>query len=79
MPKGRTTFSKFIIEEELRASQPDPHLTALLNDIQTACKFIALAVARGGLNASEAVATTTNVQGEEQKALDVIANDIMLA
>jgi len=79
MPKGRTTFSKFIIEEELRASQPDPHLTALLNDIQTACKFIALAVARGALNSSEVVATTTNVQGEEQKALDVIANDIMLA
>ena len=78
MPKGRTTFSKFIIEQELRAAVPDPHLTALLNDIQTACKYIALAVSRGSLATGESVRTATNVQGEEQKALDVISNDIML-
>ncbi|MHB8145683.1 MAG: class 1 fructose-bisphosphatase [Vulcanimicrobiaceae bacterium] len=79
MPKGRITFSKFIIEEELRSAHPDAHLTALLNDIQTACKFIARAVSRGSLNSGETVITSTNVQGEEQKALDVIANDIMLS
>jgi fructose-1,6-bisphosphatase I len=50
MPNRRTTFSKFIIEER-RKSEPDPDLTALLNDIQTACKFIASAVSRGALDA----------------------------
>jgi fructose-1,6-bisphosphatase I len=48
MPDRRTTFSKFIIEDRARtAGGPDADLTALLNDIQTACKFIASAVSRG--------------------------------
>ncbi len=33
MLHGRTTFSKFIIEEQRRMAQPDPQLTALLNDV----------------------------------------------
>lgn len=76
MPQGRTTFSKFIIEDQRRPGGPDAVLTGLLNDIQTACKFIAAAVARGALG--QGVATTVNVQGEQQKALDVIANEIFL-
>ncbi len=52
MTNRRTTFSKFIIEEQRRRTPPDPQLTALLNDIQTACKFIALAVSRGALHAT---------------------------
>ena len=52
MQQRRTTFSKFIIENERRRSQPDADLTALLNDIQTACKFIASAVSRGALDAA---------------------------
>jgi fructose-1,6-bisphosphatase I len=57
MQQRRTTFSKFIIENERRRAQPDPDLTALLNDIQTACKFIASAVSRGALDASTPSAT----------------------
>jgi fructose-1,6-bisphosphatase I len=49
MPHRRTTFSKFIIEEQRRTTTPDRELTALLNDIQTACKFIASATSRGKL------------------------------
>jgi fructose-1,6-bisphosphatase len=78
MLHGRTTFSKFIIEEQRRMAQPDPHLTALLNDVQTACKHIASAVARGALRTGPTIDTGTNVQGEQQKPLDVIANDIVL-
>jgi fructose-1,6-bisphosphatase I len=78
MPHGRTTFSKFIIEDQRRLSEPDTTLTALLNDVQTACKFIALAVARGGLTAPGDTALRVNVQGEQQKPLDVIANELML-
>jgi fructose-1,6-bisphosphatase len=75
---GRTTFSKFIIEDQRRSAQPDTELTALLNDVQTACKFIAAAVARGTLLPVSGSGAVVNVQGEEQKPLDVIANDIML-
>ncbi|WP_114393869.1 class 1 fructose-bisphosphatase [Oleisolibacter albus] len=77
MPDRRTTFSRFIIEDQRRRGGPDTELTALLNDIQTACKHIACAVARGGLNAPLAQAGI-NVHGEEQKPLDLLANDIVL-
>jgi fructose-1,6-bisphosphatase I len=52
MQHRRTTFSKFIIENERRRPDADADLTALLNDIQTACKFIASAVSRGALDTS---------------------------
>ncbi len=78
MPHRRSTFSKFIIEKERSSANPDPDLTGLLNDIQTACKFIASAVSRGALIARDDTATSVNVQGEDQKPLDVIANKIVL-
>ncbi len=83
MPYRRTTLSKFIIEDQRRAAAPEPELTSLLNDIQTACKLIAVAASRGGIAVSSdtqmaAVKTAVNVQGEQQKPLDIIANDIML-
>ena len=74
---GRTTLSKFIIEEQRRL-EGGAELIALVNDIQTACKYISSAVARGALADARGAAGTVNVQGEEQKHLDVIANDIMI-
>jgi fructose-1,6-bisphosphatase len=66
MPDRRTTFSKFIIEDRSRRKlSPDAELTALLNDIQTACKFIASAVSRGALGAADG------------GTLHDVANDIM--
>jgi fructose-1,6-bisphosphatase len=77
MPYRRTTLSKFIIEDQRKSADPQPELTSLLNDIQTACKLISVAASRGTLNAPS-VATQVNTQGEQQKPLDVIANDIMI-
>ncbi|MFZ0057264.1 MAG: class 1 fructose-bisphosphatase, partial [Pseudolabrys sp.] len=59
-------------------ANPDPDLTGLLNDIQTSCKFIASAVSRGALIARDDTATSVNAQGEDQKPLDVVANEIIL-
>jgi fructose-1,6-bisphosphatase len=78
MPLGRSTFSKFIIEDQRRCVNPDPDLTGLLNDIQTACKFIASAVSRGTLMTVDHVATKLNVQGDIQKPLDIVANEIVV-
>ena len=46
MPYRRSTLSKFIIEEQ-RKLACGAELIALVNDIQTACKYIAVAVAQG--------------------------------
>jgi fructose-1,6-bisphosphatase len=73
----RMTFSKFIIEDQRRTAVPNTDLTGLLNDIQTACKYIASAVSRHALDGAD-VLTGINIQGEEQKPLDVISNDIVL-
>ena len=78
MPYRRTTLSKFIIEDQRRTSNPQPDLTSLLNDIQTACKLIAVAASRGALEPPKAT-TGTNSAGDEQKALDVVADHIMVA
>ena len=78
MPYRRTTLSKFIIEDQRRTANPQPDLTSLLNDIQTACKLIAVAASRGALD-TLAAATRTNSAGDEQKALDVVADNIMVA
>jgi len=74
---GRTTLSKFIIEEQRRL-EGGAELIALVNDIQTACKYIASAVARGALTDARSSAGSVNAQGEDQKPLDLIANEIMV-
>ena len=78
MPHRPTTFSKFIIEDLRRVANPDMELAALLNDVQRACKLVARAVSRGALDPAT-VKTAVNIQGEEQKPLDVISNEIMIS
>jgi fructose-1,6-bisphosphatase len=78
MPYRRTSLSKFIIEQQRRTGKSDAQLIGLLNDVQNACKLIAVAVSRGLLNGAAPSAAGINIQGEEQKALDVISNDIIL-
>jgi fructose-1,6-bisphosphatase len=77
MPYRRSTLSKFIIEEQRRLAC-GPELIALVNDIQTACKYIAVAVAKGALSGTRGTTDKVNVQGENQVPLDMISNDIML-
>src|SRR5579872_533829 len=79
MQYGRTTLSKFIIEEHRRNPGQDEQLPALINDIQTACKYIGSRVACGALVGAHGSAGETNVQGETQQKLDVMANDLMLS
>jgi fructose-1,6-bisphosphatase len=77
MPYRRSTLSKFIIEEQ-RKLACGAELIALVNDIQTACKYIAVAVAKGALSGVRGTTDSVNVQGEKQVPLDMISNDIML-
>lgn len=78
MHSERTTLGKFIIEEQRRAPGATGEFSSLLNDLVTACKHISVSVGRGALAGVLGEAGTDNVQGERQKKMDVISNDIML-
>lgn len=53
-------------------------LTLMLDDIINACKKIAIAIDSGALEGHMGSLASENVQGEVQKALDVITNDIFI-
>ena len=53
-------------------------LSAMLDDVATAVKKIAIAVDNGALTGNMGSLASENVQGEVQKALDVISNDIFI-
>jgi fructose-1,6-bisphosphatase len=78
MPYHGTTLAKFIIEDQRRSANPHPDLTSLLNDIQTACKLIAVAASRGALTPADTSATGINAAGDQQKPLDIVSNTIMV-
>ncbi len=73
-----TTITQFMIEEQRHIHGATGDFTSLLNDIVTACKVISNAVSQGGLIGVLGSAGSDNVQGETQKKLDVITNDIMI-
>ena len=73
-----TTLTQFIIEEQRHIAGASGDFTSLLNDIVTACKAISNAVNKGALIGVMGSAGSENVQGETQKKLDVITNDIMI-
>ena len=53
-------------------------LRAVLSDVIAACREISRAIDRGPLTGAMGSQGETNVQGEEQKKLDVISNDLFL-
>jgi fructose-1,6-bisphosphatase I len=56
----------------------DPDLRLLLETVARACKTISHAVGLGALGGVLGGAGTTNVQGEAQKKLDVLSNQILV-
>ena len=73
-----TTLTQFIIEEQRRTAGATGDFTSLLNDVVTACKAISNVVNKGALLGVMGSLDSENVQGETQKKLDVITNDIMI-
>ena len=69
-----TTF----LAEHLHLPEQDA-ITAILSDIATAVKQIAVAIDKGALVGNMGNLASENVQGETQKALDMITNDIFVA
>jgi fructose-1,6-bisphosphatase I/sedoheptulose-1,7-bisphosphatase/fructose-1,6-bisphosphatase I len=73
MHNGRTTLSKFLIQQ-LKGSAELSDLAALLVDIAAAVKAISAMTAKGELGGVLGSLDTQNVQGETQKKLDVMSN-----
>jgi fructose-1,6-bisphosphatase I len=75
---NKTTLTQFIIEQQRGTPDASGTFTTLLSNIVTACKQISHLVNQGNLVGVLGSAESQNVQGEEQKKLDIIANDIMV-
>ncbi len=78
MQNGRTTITQFIIEEQRHIAGASGDFTSLLNDVVTACKVISDMVNHGALVGVLGAAGTENIQGEDQKKMDIISNDVFL-
>jgi len=77
MHLGRTTLSKFLIQQ-LQGAGDQGKLAALLVDVAAAVKAISAMTAKGALGGYLGAIDQTNVQGEQQKKLDVLANDALV-
>ena len=81
--RHRTTLTQYLIEERRRFPGSSGDFNALILDVALACKAIARAVAMGELGGmyGDQVADgskAVNVQGETQKKLDVLSNDLFI-
>lgn len=74
-----TTLNQFLLEEQRYLGGVHHDLPALVNDVVVACKSLSHALSQGALAGMLGSADSENVQGETQKKLDVISNDIMIA
>ena len=75
---GKPTLTQFLIEERRKHPEATGELNALITDVSLACKAISRKVAFGGLAGVLGSAGSGNVQGEEQKTLDVLSNTMFL-
>jgi fructose-1,6-bisphosphatase I len=74
---SKISLTRYLIEEE-RTGRINADLRLLIEVVARACKTISNAVSKGALGGVLGDAGTGNVQGEAQKKLDVIANDVLL-
>jgi fructose-1,6-bisphosphatase I/sedoheptulose-1,7-bisphosphatase len=80
---NRSTLTQFLIEERRRFPSASGDFNALILDVAIACKAIARAVAFGELggamgNHAAEEGGAINVQGETQKKLDVLSNQVFI-
>src|SRR5688500_15713683 len=72
-----STLSQYLIERQ-RAGKINAVLRLLSETIARACKAISTRVNKGALGGGGASLGVENVQGETQKALDVLSNEILM-
>ncbi len=65
------------LNQTFKQAQVDPQLVSVVDSITTTCKNIAERLRGGALSGLYGSAEQENVQGEVQKKLDVISNDLL--
>ncbi|WP_439886565.1 class 1 fructose-bisphosphatase [Pseudomonas sp. MBLB4123] len=74
---SRVTLSRYLIEQT-RSHNTPADLRFLIEVVARACKAISHQVSKGALGGVLGSMETENVQGEVQKKLDVLSNEILL-
>lgn len=74
----RKTLTQYLVEQQRHAQAVSPEVRLLIEVVARACKAISHAVSKGALGGVLGSMDTENVQGEVQKKLDVMSNEILL-
>ena len=74
----RISLTRYLVEQQRVDGLIPAQLRLLLEVVARACKSISQAVNKGDLGGVLGVAHTENVQGEVQKQLDIIANEVLI-
>ncbi|MGI9132772.1 MAG: class 1 fructose-bisphosphatase [Rhodoferax sp.] len=75
---ARISLTRYLVEEQRLDGSIPAQLRLLLEVVARACKGISLAVNKGALGGVLGAAESENVQGEIQKKLDIIANEVLI-
>ena len=74
----RISLTRYLVEQQREEGYIQPQLRLLLEVVARACKSISQAVNKGALGGVLGSASSENVQGEVQKKLDIIANEVLI-
>jgi fructose-1,6-bisphosphatase I len=74
----RISLTQYLVEEQRLHNSIPAELRLLIEVVARACKTISHAVGKGALGEVLGSAGSENVQGEVQKKLDVLSNEILL-
>jgi fructose-1,6-bisphosphatase I len=74
----RVSLTQYLVEQQRAHGHIPPQLRLLIEVVARACKRIALQVSKGALGDVLGSADSQNVQGEVQKKLDIIANEVLI-
>ena len=74
----RVTLTQYLIEQQRAYGTVSPELRLLIEVVARACKAISHAVSKGPLTGIGESVGLDNVQGEAQKKLDIIANEVLM-
>ncbi len=74
----KISLTRYLVEQQRQDGHIPPSLRLLLEVVARACKSISQAVNKGALGGVLGTAGSENVQGEVQKKLDIIANEVLI-
>ncbi|XP_078434267.1 inositol monophosphatase family protein [Wolffia australiana] len=72
------TLTRHVLNEQSRHPESRGDFTILLSHIVLGCKYVCSAVNKAGLAKLIGLSGETNVQGEDQKKLDVLSNEVFI-